>query len=198
MAGIVIALMAASAGLRAFLWTTTGSFPRIFFGTDTHADGLLAGALVALIAWSGDAPRSPRGLLVLNWAGFSFLIYFLVFLTWGWSADAHLIRGTYLLMNLGAGVLVLCLVCSPWRPLQACFEFGPLVWLGRLSYGIYLWHLPAGLLAAHLGVPGRWYAWGSLALTLGISAVSFYALEQPVLRLKRRFERVGSHAPISP
>ena len=200
--GAMIAFLSAgilaSAGLRAWLFGGFGSWERVYYGTDTHADGLLVGALVALITWSGDAPRSPRGVLVLNWAGFAFLIYFLVFLAWGWPADAHLIQGTYLPMNLGAGVLVLSLVCSPWRPLQACFESGPLVWLGRLSYGIYLWHIPAGLLSALLGVPGRWHWAGTLALTLGISSVSFYALERPVLRLKRRFERVGTKAPISP
>jgi peptidoglycan/LPS O-acetylase OafA/YrhL len=67
-------------------------------------------------------------------------------------------------------------------------------WLGLVSYGIYLWHKPIldELVARHnaLGwvTTGRFVAVfvAVVALTLVASAISYYGLERPVLRLKDR------------
>lgn len=70
----------------------------------------------------------------------------------------------------------------------------PMIQVGRVSYGIYLFHplclLVAGqILPAPLGLPGlvtRVLLVSVLAFT--VASISFYAYEQPILRLKRRFE----------
>lgn len=61
-------------------------------------------------------------------------------------------------------------------------------WLGLVSYGIFLWHY---VVALELGNRGDGLGfWPLLAATLAISitaaAVSYYALERPVLRFKYR------------
>ena len=72
----------------------------------------------------------------------------------------------------------------------------PLAWLGRISYGLYLYHLPifwAVGLTGEGSEPGR----GTLVLGLGLSvftaATSFYLFERPLLRWGARF-RVGRPA----
>ncbi len=76
----------------------------------------------------------------------------------------------------------------------------PLVWLGEISFGIYLWHFPIQRLMPKY-FPNPW--WGTpegsvaallvcLALTLALATVSFYGIEQPALR---RFARRGTATP---
>ncbi len=68
-----------------------------------------------------------------------------------------------------------------------------LVYLGRISYGLYVFHLPV-ILAIAWWAPGR--AWLRLplvaGLTLACAAGSYRYLESPFLRLKGRFTRVRS------
>ena len=71
----------------------------------------------------------------------------------------------------------------------------PLRAIGRISYGMYVYHLPvsaaATALAPHLGLPAPEYGWRSglplFAVTVAISAVSWRWFEAPINGLKRHF-----------
>lgn len=72
----------------------------------------------------------------------------------------------------------------------AAFGWKPLAYVGRISYGLYLWHF--------LFV---WWGWPfplSIGVSLAVAAASYRWLEQPFLRLKSRFspaERSGVASP---
>jgi len=191
MAGVVIAGMAASAATRIVLLQTGATPGRIFFGTDAHADGLLAGALTGMVvSWGAGSRR------LLDLGALVALGLMAVMVAVGWQADSGMIRFGYPALNLGAAVLVASLVTSP--ALRRPFEFGPLVWLGRISYGVYLWHIAVFWMPGKLGWIGGWAYWpAAIVLTIGLAAVSFYGLERPILRFKKRYERVRPGGSVS-
>jgi peptidoglycan/LPS O-acetylase OafA/YrhL len=77
----------------------------------------------------------------------------------------------------------------------------PLLWLGTISYGIYLWHKPLlDKLGPHIAGHGELYtAVVITAITVTVAALSFYAVERPIQRLARRYlatrEPVAAPAP---
>ena len=81
-----------------------------------------------------------------------------------------------------------------------------LVWLGRMTYGLYVYHFFSLRLVEYTVYQGRFpgpdflpsvatsvgVAGLGLALTVAIATLSFYALESPILRWKSRFTAVPS------
>ncbi|MFC0282728.1 acyltransferase family protein [Camelimonas abortus] len=85
-------------------------------------------------------------------------------------------------------------------------EAPPLHWAGRISYSVYLIHLPvigvAALLAPPQAVPGPWglavWSLAVIAVVLGLSHVSWRLVEEPCRRYGARFAaglRAGRPAP---
>ena len=74
----------------------------------------------------------------------------------------------------------------------------PVLWIGARSYAIYLWHFPLILLLVQHGY-GRPGKVAAVALAVLAAALSWRLVEQPFLRLKRRFEpNIPKHAAQAP
>ncbi|GAA2217985.1 acyltransferase family protein [Promicromonospora sukumoe] len=167
----------------------TGVDPtRVYYGTDTHAFGLLLGAAVTLRwAKAGPALRGARAHLLPPLALAGLVALFLLL-----RSDSPL---TYPLGLLAASLLALVLVlaCDAARTqptwFVAALELPVLRWVGERSYGIYLWHWPvACIVTAAVGAqPGTpWWGVGTglaVVLTLGLAAASYRWVEMPVRRL---------------
>src|SRR5262249_1651694 len=87
--------------------------------------------------------------------------------------------------------ILLVLVAYPRQLLALVLGVAPLVWIGRVSYGLYLWHYP--VYAAVDDWTTSWTPEEIVALKFGltfpIAAASYGVVEQPLLRLKsRRFQ----------
>ncbi len=68
----------------------------------------------------------------------------------------------------------------------------PLVFTGRISYSLYLWHLPVIVAVVALLGDGDAPKGLAVAVAVGVAACSFYLVEQP---LRRRGRESASHRP---
>ena len=91
-----------------------------------------------------------------------------------------------------SAIVILAAVQSAWIG-NVVLTWKPLVILGKVSYGLYLWHMLV------FQVMGRHFTWGpkSVRIVIGImivsavTAASWFFIEKPFLRLKdRRYSSV--------
>ncbi|MFS8201785.1 acyltransferase family protein [Streptomyces sp. CWNU-52B] len=168
------------------IFLTNSSAPWAYFGSLTRAWELGVGALLALAAVR--LTRLPAALAApLTWLGLA-----CVALSAVWYDDETPFPGHHALLPVAGTVLVLAGGCTP-TPYGAGRLLGwrPLVWLGGLSYGWYLWHWPLLVIApAALGRPdgtaGVPLALGLSAAALGLAWLTLRLVENPV-RFHRAF-----------
>jgi peptidoglycan/LPS O-acetylase OafA/YrhL len=186
---VAAGLAAASALAMAVLYTPGADATRVYYGTDTHAFGLMLGVALAF-AWAGPerawlrtaAWRRRRGPAV--GAALVTLVALMVLLT---EADPLTFRGGILLASLATVVLIAGLLESP-SPWRLWMSLPVLGWLGSRSYGLYLWHWPVLVIAATLvpfapgTVQGALVLSAALVVTLVLTELSFRLVEMPIRR----------------
>ncbi|HKO97631.1 MAG TPA: acyltransferase [Pyrinomonadaceae bacterium] len=158
-------------------------FTRLYYGTDTRADALLIGCLTALLPVSKLGGKLKSTLNVLGILSLVGLIYSMMTLEF---TDRFLYQGGFALVALLCACLVLVSAYDPPRILAIVFGWAPLRWLGRISYGLYLWHWLVVRNTSFYTL-GKWEPWARLALALTVASASYYFLEQPFNKLKRHF-----------
>jgi peptidoglycan/LPS O-acetylase OafA/YrhL len=144
---LIVGVIAGALGSVALAWVlfhpgTDAS--RIYYGTDTHAVGLLAGVALAL-AWSPwglrrGSPGRWSGPL-LDAAGVVALGYIVLSFLHVHDYDLALYHGGYLLLAIFTAVLI-AVLAHPAARLGNLIARPPTIWLGLRSYSFYLWHWP--------------------------------------------------------
>lgn len=159
---------------------------RVYGGSDTRADSLMAGCLIAMLITWRLLPRGKDFRLILGCLTFISLILIEAFLT------SHIPEGS--LFTFGLTIFALSVACitlqimyDPPRIALRILERPTLAWLGKLSYSLYLWHVFAITLTLDLPASDHLKALISVILALSFACLSFYAIERPFLRLKDRF-----------
>jgi peptidoglycan/LPS O-acetylase OafA/YrhL len=156
---------------------------RAYYGTDSRAQLLLVGCLLAIVVarWS---PRRPASRAAVSAAG----VVGLAYCAWAWFAisdhAAWMYRGGYLLFGLAVAALIGAVVQPDRRRYlpRALLSLPVLVWVGSISYGLYLWHWPVIVFvnSSRTGLNGWPLAGLRLGLTFAIATVSFYLVELPI------------------
>lgn len=169
------------------------ALPNAYYLPWTRAWELLAGALVAVLAARPDA-RPPR-LLGRRWVGWSIVaglgVVILVASTYSiLLIDYVLLWEAPIAVGLTALLIVHLNAVGTTGP-GAVLAWAPLVWIGKLSYGIYLVHYPTLWILRDHGLPddhGTLVFALAMAISTAVAAASYYLVEQPVLKIKRRYE----------
>ena len=78
-------------------------------------------------------------------------------------------------------------------PIAKMFGFRPFAWVGKISYGLYLWHWPVFVMISptHTSLSGAPLFVVRFAVSFALGTISFYLLEEPIRRygVKRWFGR---------
>jgi peptidoglycan/LPS O-acetylase OafA/YrhL len=106
-------------------------------------------------------------------------------------AVTYLRRSTYgaviPAVNISSAAVILACVGPAQNAVSRLLSLGVLRWIGRLSYSLYLWHLPV-FFASRFGPVARLPLTIGIALSITLASASYYIVERPALRLKRHFE----------
>jgi peptidoglycan/LPS O-acetylase OafA/YrhL len=192
-AGMVVAIAGAlvSAGLMALLFHPGTDPTRVYYGTDTHMFDLMAGATVAFLAAARPQPgRLARR--VLHLAGPLAAVALGVFWVTSGTAQGEpenfMFEGGFLLCAVLAAVVVADARLLDRGLFARALSVPPLHFLGTISYGVYLWHLPifvyvtgarTGLATAPLDIV-------RIGATLVVATASYYLVEAPIRRKRFR------------
>ena len=196
--GISVAGCIASALEMALLYNPAGNTTRIYFGTDTHAQSILVGTALACAvalrqeretkrpshaARSGSQPPSRRqraALAALGVAGAAVIALVIATLN-GTSSLTY--EGAFLLCSVASAAMIISVLAAPSGLLSRFLSLRPLVLLGLISYGVYLWHFPVVVFVSPqtIGLNGFSLLVVRFVLTISVAAASFVLLERPVM-----------------
>lgn len=160
-------------------------YQRLYYPPDTNAYSLLLGCLFALMFSAGSFDR----LMTRHFSRWFPFVFIAALLVWTHSVDGTktwFYAGPVEVMCIAAGLALVALITSPDTLLGRFLALRFVVWIGVLSYSIYLWNIlaitapPASPRIVHHGL--------GVLLLVALPLASFYLIERPGLSVKKRFE----------
>jgi peptidoglycan/LPS O-acetylase OafA/YrhL len=187
----------ASAVLMGMLYAVGTSVDRLYYGTDTRAQALLVGSVLGAL---GSHNGQSLSILPDRWTSTrrrrriwtAVGAFGAAYLVWAWNAlggqDPVLYHGGFFVVALAAGAVIVGCVAVPNSLLARFLSIPVIVFIGRISYGLYLYHWPLFLAIdhQHTGLSGAWLLLTRLAVTFAVATVSFVFIEEPI-RTRRMF-----------
>lgn len=175
--------------LTASWYLTRLHFETAFYLPFARAWELLAGAGAAVFLRHRAGPggiagtaAAAVGLGLILWAVFTF-------------DDTTLFPGLAA-VPLVLGTTMVILAAPEGNPVHRALALRPVVWIGVLSYSLYLWHQPIFAFIRHVG-GSETLVLASLPLVLAASAASYYLVESPLRRAPASRRRVFTLAGLA-
>ncbi len=183
----------ASAVEMALLFHPGANTTRVYFGTDTHAQSILVGSALACAMTIVQMRRGEEGmdpaarslplrvvLVLLGAAGLAAVVSLSSFLS---GSSSLTYEGGFALSALSTAAVITAVVCVPGGAMARLLGLAPLVWLGTISYGVYLWHYPVFVYLdnSRTGLSGLPLLVVRFAATVALATASYYLVERPVI-----------------
>jgi peptidoglycan/LPS O-acetylase OafA/YrhL len=170
---------------------------RVYLGTDTRAQCLFIGAALAvgLVMLSHRAQASGKvsqgelwrppdnnwrlacAVLGLIGAAASIAIWVTTNTTSSFPYE-----GGFFLIGLATAGVILSVVGAPRSPIPRFLSLSPVRYVGRISYGLYIWHWPLFIWinAGRTGLSGYSLFAVRVLVTVAVSMASYHLVERPI------------------
>jgi len=195
---ILIAAILVGSFFRAIFINADIPHPAIWVLPITHFESILGGLMVGLGLFDRQLKHIPRWILFL--AGIVAL--YLVTLLPNVDKIQWNLMFTYPLVGLGTSLILYAAMQGNLWPLSVLLQNKLLGYLGKISYGLYVYHAVGLALASRLArvwvSPERQLVYPltvvslALTITVAIAMLSYQVLEKHFLRLKERFTFIQS------
>ena len=189
MVGVLVALIVAI-NLHRLAMLAGGVHPFVVnLRTDGRVDGPLFGCLAAVLWVSRRVPR--RGLSVLATVGLLAMVSILSQA----PSDGMAYSVLRVVFYVSAVVVVLAVVEGVWFG-SKIFDVAPLRAVGKVSYGLYLWHIPVMLYVnLHIRGSALWKVTVAAVMTVVFTLLSWFLVERPAQRFRHRLRPVSEEPP---
>ena len=160
---------------------------RIYFGTDTRAFSLLVGVVGAILypmerLHTKVTPQQNVIYSVISLVAIASLITVMIYTS---EYNTWLYRGGFLLVAI-LGLIVIISSGKQHTLMSRLLSFKPVVFIGKISYSLYLWHFPVLVLTtpvSEIGNPNIIFVILRVILTFVLATASYLFVETPIRKL---------------
>lgn len=160
---------------------------RIYFGTDTRAFSLLVGVVGAILypmekLHAKVTPQQNIMYSVVSLVSIATLITVMIYTS---EYNTWLYRGGFLLVAI-LGLIVIISSGKQHTLMSRLLSFKPVVFIGKISYSLYLWHFPVLVLTtpvSEIGNPNIIFVILRVILTFVLATASYVFVETPIRKL---------------
>ncbi|MGK9344020.1 acyltransferase family protein [Melissococcus plutonius] len=189
---IISSLTLLSVLLMALFYTPNTDPTRVYYGTDTRLFSILLGSAFAFI-WPSyrlkkEIPQSARHFL----NGVGIISLFIIIMSFLFLADHYnfVYYGGMFIFTIFA-VLLVAVTAHPGADLNRWLTNPVFDWIGKRSYGIYLYQFPVMVFyeakIKNLTHFSLWHSFIELLLILGISELSYRYIEKPFKKFHYKY-----------
>lgn len=175
--------------LRCYLALNEASLQRLYNGLDTRADSLMAGCVLGTLLSSSLLSAQIKQALS-KWVPccsfFSAVLLLFLFYEGDWQ-NLKMYYFYFIAIEILVVIVILDIFINKESLVGKILSVKALVWIGSISYGLYLWHYPVYRILFTLGFKQEMVATIGTLLTFLVAICSYYFLEQPIRKFGKFF-----------
>ena len=178
--------------LRIYFVMSDVPLERVYNGLDTRTDSLMVGCVLGVLISSRLISEKVKDALS-RWlkyiAPFSMVLLLFLSFTSNWQDNRIYYLG-FFVVELLVAILILDIIINKNSMARKILAMRWLVWVGSISYGLYLWHYLVFRTMFALGFNGLMVVLLGTFVTFIIAICSYSFLERPMLKFKKPFNHI--------